>query len=143
MSRTPWVLRPCTEISSTVVRTSVPVELMSMISCPGMTCSAATVTPLRSEVCSAITPWAAAAVRWKVRERRALAVARRGGRQHVTLTDHDQRDQILACSQTDAAHTGRLAPHVAHFVLVEADGLAAARHSMISRSPSVIATPTN
>jgi len=48
---------PCTEISSTVVRTSVPVELMSMISCPGMTCSAATVTPLRSEVCSAITPW--------------------------------------------------------------------------------------
>ena len=57
MSRTPWVLRPCTETSSTVVRTSVPLELMSMISCPGITCSAATVTPLRSDVCSAITPW--------------------------------------------------------------------------------------
>src|SRR6185369_7008520 len=55
--RTPCVLRPTMETSLTGVRTSVPLELISISSCPVETCSAATTSPLRSVVCSAITPW--------------------------------------------------------------------------------------
>ena len=71
---------------------------------------------------------AAAAVRGKLRERRQLAVAVGGGGEHRTFADHDQRDQLLSGAEADAAHAGRLAPHVAHLVLVEADRLAAARY---------------
>ena len=109
-----------------MVRTSVPVELISMISWPAMTCSAATVTPLRSVVCSAITPWPPRPCEREILERGELAVAGRRGGEHVPLADDDQRDQVLVRAQADAAHAGGLAAHRAHFVLVEADRLAAA-----------------
>jgi hypothetical protein len=47
----PWI-----EMSRTGVRTSVPPELMSMISSSSVTCKAPTVRPLRSVVCKPITP---------------------------------------------------------------------------------------
>src|SRR4029077_6563680 len=84
----------------------------------------------------------AAAVRREFLQRRALAVARGGGAQHVPLTDHDQRDQILAGPQADAAHPGRLAPHVAHFVLVEADRLGAAGYQDYLTAPVRDGQPT-
>src|SRR5215472_19105171 len=70
----------------------------------------------------------AAAVGRKLRERRELAVAGRRGREHVALTHHDERDQVLAGAELYAAHARRLAPHGAHLALVEAYRLAAARY---------------
>ena len=37
-------------------------------------------------------------------------------------------NQLLAVGEFDTADSGRLTPHGAHFLFVEADGLAAARH---------------
>src|SRR5580658_1970443 len=73
-------------------------------------------------------PLAAAAVCREILEWRALAVA--GGRsaQHLARADHDERDDLLSGAEADAAHPRRLASHVTHFALVEADRLAAARY---------------
>ena len=85
ISRTPWVLRPTTEISSTGVRTSVPVELISMISCPGVTCSAATGRAVAIGGLQRDHALAAAAMRREILQRRELAVAVLRGGEHVAL----------------------------------------------------------
>ncbi len=56
MSLTPWVLRLSTEIPATVVRTRVPPTVMSMISSSGLTRTAPTCSPLRSEQLMDSTP---------------------------------------------------------------------------------------
>src|SRR5216110_3369182 len=48
MSRTPWVFRPISEISETLVRMTIPPRVMSITSSDGTTSSAATTRPFRS-----------------------------------------------------------------------------------------------
>ena len=68
-----------------------------------------------------------------VLEHRPLAKAVLRSRQHMALAQHDQRDQALVVGQLDAAHAGGVAAHGAHFVFVEADGLATAgaQHDLV------------
>ena len=56
ISRTPCVLRLIVEMSATGVRIIVPVEVISMSSSSGETCSAPTSRPLRSDVWMQMTP---------------------------------------------------------------------------------------
>ena len=53
---TPWVARPISRTSATRVRTNTPPVVMSIISSSGLTNTAATTLPLRSEVWIAIMP---------------------------------------------------------------------------------------
>src|SRR5262247_1163692 len=62
------------------------------------------------------------------RERRLLAETVAGDAQHLLVAVHgDDADHVIVVAQRDAAHAAGLAAHVAHFLLVEADGHAFVR----------------
>src|SRR5262249_26669998 len=67
-------------------------------------------------------------VLWEIIERRELAVAVLGRRENVALADDDEADDLMPFAELDATNTRGLAPHRAHFALVEANRLATARH---------------
>src|SRR5262252_3636795 len=67
--------------------------------------------------------FAAARLHAVFRERRLLAEAVAGDAQHLLVAFHgDDADHVIVVAQRDAAHATGLAPHVAHLLLVEADG---------------------
>src|SRR5690606_9462908 len=60
--------------------------------------------------------------------RRALAVTVfRCGEHHTLTVERDERDDLLSLRQAQSAHAGRRATHRTHVILLETDGLAAAR----------------
>src|SRR5215475_14567709 len=72
--------------------------------------------------------FAAARLHAVFRERRLLAEAVAGDAQHLLVAvDGDDADHVIVVAQRDAAHAAGLAPHVAHLLLVEADGHAFVR----------------
>src|SRR5262245_27567720 len=72
--------------------------------------------------------FAAARLHAVFRERRLLAEAVAGAAQHLLVAVHgDDADHVIVVAQRDAAHAAGLAAHVAHFLLVEADGHALVR----------------
>src|SRR5271166_198525 len=70
---------------------------------------------------------AAAPMSRKVFERREFSVAVFGSRQDKALLGHDERIDALIVAEANAAHSGGLATHRAHFVLDEPNRLAAGR----------------
>jgi hypothetical protein len=57
-----------------------------------------------------------------------LAVAMfRGDQDESLVGERDERDDLIARRQADTPHAGCIAAHRTHVVLIEADGLAAAR----------------
>src|SRR5262247_3008475 len=72
--------------------------------------------------------FAAARLHAVFRERRLLTEAVAGDAQHLLVAIHgDDADHVIVVAQRDAAHAAGLAAHVAHFLLVEADGHAFVR----------------
>src|SRR3954469_14865079 len=63
MSRTPWVLRPMTEISATRVRMIIPLLVMIISSSASVACSIATTLPFRSLVLMSMMPFPPRCVR--------------------------------------------------------------------------------
>src|SRR5262245_6218663 len=72
--------------------------------------------------------FAAARLHAVFRERRLLAETVAGDAQHLLVAVHgDDADHVIVVAQRDAAHAAGLAPHVTHFLFVEADGHAFVR----------------
>src|SRR5262245_22480069 len=72
--------------------------------------------------------FAAARLHAVFRERSLLAEPVAGNAQHLLVAIHgDDTDHVIVVAQRNAAHAAGLAPHVAHLLLVEADGHAFVR----------------
>ena len=101
--------------------------------------------PLRSVVCMRDDALAAAACDRVLLERRELAVAVRGGRQDRPLADDDERDHLVARRRRAScrARPPRRDPSAARRPRGSGSPCRALANSMISRLPSVSATPTS
>ena len=123
-TRTPVASRPCSEISSTPMRTRLPAEENTRISSPGATVNAATTSPRASVTRMPRTPWPPRPWRLNDVERGALAVAARRHEQQHRARRGRRRSSRRASSAFLSfmpADAGGGAAHRPHVVLGEAD----------------------